>query len=168
MAINQILFIVAGADVNAQDKHGKTTLMEAIIQKDKDTIKMLITAGADIGKTYLHYVAKAWVRSTVITTLIKLGVDVNIKDENGNTPLMHAVWSNNKNISIINALLDGGADVNIKDKNGWAAYTHAFNLVDSKTKEKTSKWDKNKDIVLANSLKTNEMKTAESKAKTIS
>lgn len=51
-----------------------------------------------------------------LKVLLASGVNVNIKDENGNTPLHHAVSANNQ--EIVEVLLANGADINIQNKDG--------------------------------------------------
>ncbi|WP_252320951.1 ankyrin repeat domain-containing protein, partial [Spiroplasma endosymbiont of Lariophagus distinguendus] len=49
--------------------------------------------------------------------LLENGADINIKDENGCTPLQIAIASPNNNVNFIKFLLENGADINIKDEN---------------------------------------------------
>ena len=49
--------------------------------------------------------------------LLKAGMDVNAKDENGHTALMQAA-GNNKNPRVVSVLLEAGANVNAEDRNG--------------------------------------------------
>jgi ankyrin repeat protein len=42
--------------------------------------------------------------------------DLNLVDEDGRTPLMHAVLAENADNTIVNLLIERGADVNAKDK----------------------------------------------------
>jgi ankyrin repeat protein len=49
--------------------------------------------------------------------------DIEAKDNNGWTALMHAVWS--RRTKIAKMLIANGADVNAKDNNGWTALMHA-------------------------------------------
>ena len=56
--------------------------------------------------------------------LLKAGADVNAKDTNGVTPLMHAAGSCT-NPETIAVLLKAGADIHAKDKLGHTALDHA-------------------------------------------
>jgi ankyrin repeat protein len=47
--------------------------------------------------------------------------EVNLTDEDGRTPLMHAVLAEDADPSIVRLLIDRGADVNAADRQGWTA-----------------------------------------------
>jgi beta-lactamase regulating signal transducer with metallopeptidase domain/ankyrin repeat protein len=74
--------IAVGANVNAADNEGTTTLIFAIVSDHRDVVELLLAKGADI----------------------------NAKDKRDCAPMIHAVW--NRNLDIINLLLDNRADVN--------------------------------------------------------
>ena len=62
----------------------------------------------------------------IINALLECGVDVNIKEESGQTALMEAASSHSPRcLDIIKTLLDAGADVNAKDNDGWTALDFA-------------------------------------------
>ena len=56
--------------------------------------------------------------------LIKSGLDVNVQNNYGITPLMTAAGRGAK--ELVQLLLDNGADKNIKAKNGWTAIVYAL------------------------------------------
>lgn len=82
----------AGADIDIQDKFGRTALMLSAAYGRADTVKLLLDAGADIdrpskyGWGALHYAA-AWGHTGVMELLIQAGADVDIKDSNSRTAL---------------------------------------------------------------------------------
>ncbi|XP_048250878.1 serine/threonine-protein phosphatase 6 regulatory ankyrin repeat subunit B-like isoform X2 [Haliotis rufescens] len=122
--------IDAGADVNVQDKDGNTPLMMAAMTGWDRRISPLLKAGADVtsknklGKTALHLVSKHQhplfgdsASHKSVTELIAAGADINVQDEDGNTPLMMAAmtgWD-------ISPLLTAGADVTTKNGLGETA-----------------------------------------------
>jgi len=75
----------AGADVNACDTYGNTSLI----------------------------IAAAYGQTKIVQSLLNRGADVNIQDEGGWTALMHAAW--NGHTETVNMLLDRGADPNIQN-----------------------------------------------------
>ena len=88
--------IAQGANVNAQDKDGKTPLIASTFNPD----------------------------SMVMATLLKAGADVNARQKDGGTALMAAAVSNPP--ETIALLLKSGANVNDQDNDGgspliWAA-----------------------------------------------
>ncbi len=62
-------------------------------------------------------------RLKTVDFLIENGADVNVKDNNGETPLMAA--SAFSNCRVIKLLIEKGADVNAKDNGGWSALIYA-------------------------------------------
>ncbi len=57
--------------------------------------------------------------------MLKLGADINTRDNNGDTPLFMAAYGN-KNPEVIKALLKYGADVNIRDDSGKTALEYTY------------------------------------------
>ena len=86
---------------------------------------------------------------------INNGIDVNLKDSNGKTALMHAVYK--ENLAVVKLLLENNADPNIKDRDGDTAldyakifnYTNIVQLLENVTLE-TLKKDTNSQILEEN------------------
>lgn len=67
--------------------------------------------------------ARAGHAETVQTMLRAPGRDINVRDENGRTPLIEAARSGHNDV--VQALLVGGADVKLKDKQGKTSLMYA-------------------------------------------
>jgi serine/threonine protein kinase len=115
--------IAKGADVNARNSDGKTPLdvvFKAFVSVPKlnneqiSLIKLLLKNRAKttskVAETLLHQVKSIQLAKIIITN----GVNVNAKDEYGNTPLHMAVY--NENYELIDLLIRKGANINLLNK----------------------------------------------------
>ncbi len=112
--------IEAGADVDQQDLHGKTTaLIRAAEKNHKECVKILTEAGADVdikgqfGATALSAASYSG-HLECVAILLQARADVNLADKRGYTPLMEA--ANNGFVECVKKLVEAGADVNICDE----------------------------------------------------
>jgi len=90
-----LLFMNRGADINTQDKDGNTILHsacsndygESIIEHllQTDVLKLINNQNKE-GLTPLHFACKT-INVKSIELLLKKGANVEVKDQNGNTPL---------------------------------------------------------------------------------
>ena len=128
--------LAKGADVNARNIDGRTSLHLAAYSGQKDIAELLLAQGADVnsktqtlwddsGRTPLHETAYSG-KKDIAEWLITNGADVNAKAANGETPLHRAVNTGEKDI--VQLLLAKGADVNAKTT--WGA-TPLFVAVES-------------------------------------
>jgi ankyrin repeat protein len=84
--------LAAGADVNAKDKGGGTSLHFSAYGGHKEIAELLIAKGADVnatnddGYTPLHGAADGG-HKNIVELLIEKGADVNAKTDDGRTPL---------------------------------------------------------------------------------
>jgi ankyrin repeat protein len=95
------------------------SVVNAIILNDFDFFKREISReGANIvdlnGFTPLMICIQEK-RSDMIDYLLDLGVDVNMRNCEGNTALFYAVLKSNNEIETIRKLIDCGADINIEN-----------------------------------------------------
>jgi len=114
------LLIAKGVDVNAKKDDGETPLDTAIRRKKPEVADLLRKHG---GKTAtvpdtpftIHHAAEAGSIKTIKQHLVD-GVDVNVKDPRGMTPLHFATgWDHKESVEL---LIDADADVNAKDDEG--------------------------------------------------
>ncbi|MGD1920999.1 MAG: ankyrin repeat domain-containing protein [Pleurocapsa sp.] len=121
------LLIEVGADVNAQNREGKTPLhliKTSYGEKDYILAQLFIKAGAflDItdqnNQTPLHIAAKNG-RHDLAKVLIKAGADINAQDNQGQTPLHIVTHNSSHGIKTIQRLfIESGADIFIADNTG--------------------------------------------------
>ena len=89
------VLIQNGANVNVQNKYGKTAIHLANQYGHKDCIETLLRAGADVsiqniyGRTALHW-ASIKGHKDCLEVLIKNNVDVNVQDKYDTTALHYA------------------------------------------------------------------------------
>lgn len=99
-------------------------------QEIYDILTLLVEAGIDIdftfeeGETLLHKVIYD-TDIPLVNFLLQLGADVNHRDKYGRTPLMSAIFLDDRSdnkikviIEILKILLKHGADMNLKDNRG--------------------------------------------------
>lgn len=129
--------LALGAEIHCTNEHGATPLHQAAKDHRKDTIEVLLQAGAKVGAetkcdntflchsgiTPLHWAASTshdGKRPEHVEALIQAGADVNHMDERGATPL-HAACSK----EIVEVLLRAGADVHSRDRAGYTPLNSA-------------------------------------------
>ena len=105
-----------GADIEQKDKYGQTAIDYA---DTPEKIDFLVSKGADIeGQTLLHqWAAETHIDGThpMLAHLVEHhALDINMQDQNGNTPLYHAVTNSNN----LEYLLEKGADPFIVNHKG--------------------------------------------------
>lgn len=129
-----------GANVLATTIGGKTALHFAAMGGHEDVIFLLLSNAkvkhsVDMidrsGETALHKAA-AFGHSKVITILLNHSKAIELRNNDGQTPLLHAIFNNRE--SALQTLVYAGANINVQDKFGNSAldnaiYTQNFQLV---------------------------------------
>ncbi|EFA03060.1 ankyrin-1 [Tribolium castaneum] len=115
------LLIKNGARLNQEDAAGFTPLRRAVWNDSTPIAMMLLNAGARVVQS--HYLLHAAARSNnpeMVKALHEAGALLNIRDDQGNTPLM--VACSRKNLTVARYLLKNGANVNaVNNINGMTA-----------------------------------------------
>lgn len=117
-----------GADVNACDGNGDTTLLHAVQYGLTEVVGMVLDHGADVNtrdkrhRTALHHAIKRH-SLVAIEALIRYGADVNIPDSRGVTPLTLAIKVRDR--ATVEVLLAHNPNVDAQDENGCTALYHA-------------------------------------------
>lgn len=132
--------IQRGADVNILSTSGNSALIYTCKYGDYEMSKLLIDNGANVniqtrlGSSPLMFASAKGFMDTkysfdendyikIVVYLIEKGADINCKDTNGNTALIHACKFNY--LDIVSALLACKADKNLKNNEGKSAYSYA-------------------------------------------
>ncbi|MGK5593991.1 MAG: ankyrin repeat domain-containing protein [Parachlamydiaceae bacterium] len=121
------MLLDAGLDLELKDKHGLTPLFYAV--SEPENFKLLLDKGADIGHrlekedgaTILHMAAQNGLPK-VLKMLIRFGLDLELEDNHGHTPLFYAV-SEPENFKL---LLEKGANLRHNSKRGKTALAYAI------------------------------------------
>ena len=145
--------ISSGADLNAQDKEGFTPFSLQLTSGKHDvhnTIQVYINHGADLTLKFkskvrkeevemgplTYLVSKGYKNLDLIRLLINHGISVNETDENGYTPLIHAIRQNSK--KLVKFLLQfPDLDKTQKDNDGRTPIHHVVNPMEYASYENT-------------------------------
>ena len=118
-AIVQLL-IESGARLNTLNEHGWTPLRCAAEEGLEECARLLLAAAADAraGEASFSVLHKAAGLKTgaILRMLLPLGLDLEMRDEGGQTPLFYAAqYGCSENLRL---LLEAGADANARDHRG--------------------------------------------------
>ncbi len=146
-----------GAKVDVGDDSGVTPLCYAIQDKNEESVRMLIEAGADVNKLVykkLELTALSWAvwfgNAGIVQILIEAGANINHKDDSGWTPLYYAIDANDvdiakllvgtetkfsdlhraileRDLAQVTRLVESGTHVDTKDGFGWTPSCWAVN-----------------------------------------
>ncbi len=117
------LLLEQGADIHAKADDGETPIVVASRSGRSDTFNYLLGKGGKLdgtmeGFTSLHLAATVG-QVDVVKTILAKGIDIDARDEYGNTALQSAAYNMNK--EMVQFLLESGADPNAKDNSGRTA-----------------------------------------------
>ncbi len=136
------LLLQKGATVDARNGGGYTPLHFAAMNKHREVAELLLAKGADpsarddAGGVPLHLAVlpigggvkmdgtgRAWFSgphagTELVELLLAQGVDINVRNDRGNTPLHTAAWIADTD-KVIELLLAQGADKSITSNSGW-------------------------------------------------
>lgn len=129
------LLINKGVDINQlpkdngndTDYKGKSALAYSVIKKNVDIVKLLLLNNADItiDKEPILYTALIYYEYRIVKLLLDAGVDIDVRDGWGHTPLTIACEKGY--IDAVKLLIEYGADVNYADKKGKKPLYYAIN-----------------------------------------
>jgi len=127
--IDKLLTLTDNVDFPA--KNGMTPIMIAIGTNNFELVKKLIKQGADLkyrdlstGESLLHLAVSDWKRdkkatdSLIIDLLLAKGLDINLKDNDGDNPLHRAIKDEQTEKALY--LVASRANVNVMNNDGWS------------------------------------------------
>ncbi|KAL0634802.1 Ankyrin repeat and FYVE domain-containing protein 1 [Maublancomyces gigas] len=115
-------------DIAAVNTNRYTPLSQAALDRDLDTIRLLLDVGADMeakdvkGRTVLHLAAFSG-NTDIVSILLNSGVNVQTRDKKGETAMHIAAWKGYADIVTI--LLTGGTHVEATCNMGWTSLHEA-------------------------------------------
>jgi len=128
------LLVQAGADLNLQNKAGKTALMLFAAYGWKDLCLLAMEREADVNlqdqnnaTVFLEFASKGW--SDACEVAIQKGATVDVQDTQGVSALMKAA-ANNK-VDVVKQLVQAGANLNLRETaHGYTAIMLALQTAD--------------------------------------
>jgi ankyrin repeat protein len=119
------LLIAHGADLSIQNAKKMMPIALAAKQGDADLVKFLHEKGSDLYQSRaLFHAANCQKSSAALEYLLDVGVDINMPNRQGYTPIFSAISAYSlKNVKL---LLDRGADIKMHSPRGLTVLEHAF------------------------------------------
>ncbi|WP_353569822.1 ankyrin repeat domain-containing protein [Candidatus Albibeggiatoa sp. nov. BB20] len=119
------LLVAHGASLSIEDAKKMMPIALAAQHGDADLVKFLYEKGSDLQQSRaLFYAANCQRSSAALEYLLDVGVDINMPDRNGYTPLFSAISAYSlKNVKL---LIDREADIKMHSPRGMTVLEHAF------------------------------------------
>ena len=103
-------------------KHAEDFDFEKIKKLIKSELVKNVDMKDDEGGTIMFYGPD----SGTIKMLVAAGADINVKNNDGRTPLLDTTYSHDTEFSLVSSLIENGADVNATDNEGETLLHHAW------------------------------------------
>ena len=119
--------LAAGANVNAEDKYGRSALNDASDGGYTEIVKLLLAAGADVnhvtkyGKESSLIMASYNGYTEIVKLLLDAKADFKLEDDRGKTALIKATKAD-----IVKMLLNAGASAKEQSSTGWTPLMHEY------------------------------------------
>ncbi|EGG19512.1 ankyrin repeat-containing protein [Cavenderia fasciculata] len=125
-------------DINQQDKNGYTALHVATSNCDDQILMLLLREeGVNVNlinddkNSALHYFCQKFKSpnlSEPFELFLKKGVNINLQNKNGETPLHKSIFNNSVRLLMVNKLLEHKAEVNVLNSRGESPLHFAVRL----------------------------------------
>ena len=118
------LLVYSGADINAVNNYNHSPMYLALEKKQAEFIDLFLTSGVREGLNAANlFRASAQKNSMGVLAMLKGGVDPNVKNNQGNTPLI--ISASLGDVPSVQSLMAYRADVNAANNNGNTALIYA-------------------------------------------
>ncbi|MGB3535723.1 MAG: ankyrin repeat domain-containing protein [Microcoleaceae cyanobacterium] len=123
-SLTKVNSLLENKEIDIEEEYQGLTPLEAAIGTRIEIIKALLTAGASVSHNpaqllerlrRIYFSREDSECSEILLELIKAGIDINAKLDEGETLLIIAIW--NRKLSIVKLLIEAGADTNIVPEN---------------------------------------------------
>jgi ankyrin repeat protein len=113
------------ADLHAKNASAMVPIALAALQGNAELVKFLHEQGSDLYKSKaLFYAANCGHSSAALEYLLDTGMDINMPDKKGYTPLFSAISS--YSLQNVKLLIERGADIKMHSPQGMTVLEHAF------------------------------------------
>jgi ankyrin repeat protein len=128
-AVSVELLLGAGVSANSVDSEGVPLLYRAIAGGHIDIVRQLIDAGCCVSRRIRNSSALhcciANGQDRCLVAIVEAGADVNMIDDDGNTPLVLAAKNCRRSTAAMKFLVEAGCDLECRDKDQRTALHYA-------------------------------------------